>query len=104
MAVAADVRQYATAMAGVGPTVTTNCFAVHRPDMAAGTAESVLSAAGYKAFGKSRPGAVLCWVAGAAVSIVAAWVLQRTVEAPAIRWARRVPAPERVAEPDPTPS
>ena len=80
-------------------TISYSLYLVHLPVI------DVVMAAGYKAFGQSRAGAVLCWVAGAAGSIAAAWVLHRAVEAPAIRWARRVRAPERLAqEPDLAPS
>jgi hypothetical protein len=48
--IAADLRQYAIAVNGMGPAVSVNCFAVHRPEMQPGGAEAVLSAAGLRTF------------------------------------------------------
>jgi hypothetical protein len=48
--VAADVRRLAVPLTPVGSAVSSECFALHRPDMPAGAAETVLSAAGVKAF------------------------------------------------------
>ena len=77
-------------------TISYSLYLVHLPVI------DIVMGAGYKAFGQSRPGAVLCWLAGAVVSVAAAWVLRAPVEAPAIRLARRVRAPERLAtDPDP---
>jgi hypothetical protein len=66
--VAADLRRYATPLGGVGPPVSANCFAVHRPQMRPGAAESVLSAAGLRTFfldtGKVPPDSPLArWLA-----------------------------------------
>ena len=68
-------------------TISYSLYLVHLPVI------NIVMAAGYKAFGQSKAGALLCWIAGAVVSIAAAWVLQRTVEAPAINWARRCARP-----------
>jgi hypothetical protein len=48
--VAADLRKYAAALGAIGPTVSANCFALHRSEMQPGAAESVLSAAGLRSF------------------------------------------------------
>ena len=48
--VAADVRRLATPLPPMGPEVSSDCFALHRPEMPAGVAESVLAAAGLRAF------------------------------------------------------
>jgi hypothetical protein len=48
--VAAQVAQYAAPLNAVGPRVATECFALHRADMPAGFAETVLSAAKMRAF------------------------------------------------------
>ena len=47
---AADLRRLAAPLPAVGPEVTSDCFALHRADQPAGAAESVLSAAGLRAF------------------------------------------------------
>src|SRR5262249_42160262 len=48
--VAADAKRYAVAINPTGPPVSANCFAIHRPEMAPGTAESVLSGTGLSTF------------------------------------------------------
>jgi hypothetical protein len=48
--VAGEVRRFASPLTAVGPPVTSDCFALHRTDMPGGAAESVLSAAGPRAF------------------------------------------------------
>jgi len=48
--IAADLRQYAVTLNGIGPAVSANCFAMHRADQPAGAAESVLSTAGIRVF------------------------------------------------------
>jgi hypothetical protein len=48
--VAGEVRRLASPLTAVGPQVTSDCFALHRTDMPGGAAESVLSAAGLRAF------------------------------------------------------
>jgi hypothetical protein len=48
--VAADVRRLAVPLIPVGAPVSSECFALHRTDMPAGAAETVLSAAGVRAF------------------------------------------------------
>ena len=48
--IAEDVRRFAASLIAVGPQVTSDCFALHRTDMPQGAAESVLSAAGMRAF------------------------------------------------------
>jgi exopolysaccharide production protein ExoZ len=53
----------------------------------------VVMGGGYKVFGTSRAGAALCWVLAFVVSILAAMVLQRYVEAPAMRWSARLKRP-----------
>jgi hypothetical protein len=47
---AGELRRYATPIGGIGPAVAANCFALHRPEMAPGAAESVLAAAGMRSF------------------------------------------------------
>jgi len=48
--VTADLRRLASPLSPVGPLVASDCFALHRTDQPTGTAESVLSAAGLRAF------------------------------------------------------
>jgi hypothetical protein len=48
--VAADLRKYATPLGGIGPAVAADCFALHRPEMPRGAAESLLSGAGLRSF------------------------------------------------------
>ena len=47
---AADLRRLAAPLPPMGPEVSSDCFALHRPEMPAGAAESVLSAAGLRSF------------------------------------------------------
>ena len=68
-------------------TISYSLYLVHVPVI------EVVMGGGYKVFGTSRPGAVLCWVLGFAVSILAAMVLRRYVEAPAVRWSARLKRP-----------
>jgi hypothetical protein len=48
--IAADLRQHATPLAGIGRSVSANCFALHRPGMQPGAAESILRSAGLPSF------------------------------------------------------
>jgi hypothetical protein len=48
--IATELRQYATALSSVGPVISANCIAMHRPDMPRGAGESVLAAAGLPMF------------------------------------------------------
>jgi hypothetical protein len=48
--VAADVRRLAASLPAVGPEITSDCFALHGPDMPTGAAESVFSIAGLRSF------------------------------------------------------
>lgn len=48
--VAADVRRLSSPLAPMGPQVTSDCYALHRPGMPAGASESVLASAGQRAF------------------------------------------------------
>jgi exopolysaccharide production protein ExoZ len=68
-------------------TISYSLYLVHVPVI------EVVMGGGYKVFGTSQGGAVLCWVLGFVVSILAAMVLQRLVEAPAMRWSARLKRP-----------
>ena len=63
-AVAAEVRQYAVALDTMGPPVSVNCFALHRAEMAAGTAEKVDTKMGSAPVGENfatKPTASAVW-------------------------------------------
>ena len=48
--VAADLRRLVAELPPVGPPLTSDCYALHRPEMPAGAAESVLGAVGLRAY------------------------------------------------------